>query len=153
MATRTLPLSKRGFNFETIMWIYARHCAVDIWVDPGWAYGALILRRQGANWRIFCTVLLPQPQGNPLARILHHHSSAVMVTVLCWRFRLGAGVLEILMIISKLLCRRWSRNFIITSPSGNIIALFIWTKKINRPERKARKTLHWVLSDLRGEKV
>ncbi|MCC6501303.1 MAG: hypothetical protein IT313_13640, partial [Anaerolineales bacterium] len=32
MATRTLPLSKRGFNFETTMWIFTRFTVIVMYL-------------------------------------------------------------------------------------------------------------------------
>ena len=136
MATRTLPLSKRGFNFETTMWIFTRFTVIAMYglIIVG-ILGALILSAQTeANFGdILYWAFFPNMAENPLGQVWMTILAKLMVIA----FVLSAcghgvhGVLEILDdYFTSELARRWSRNFIITyAVVASLIAMYvIWTK-------------------------
>jgi len=135
MATRTLPLSKRGFNFETTMWIFTRFTVVAMYgLILAGIIGALSLSAQtGANladilyWAFFPN-LAKNPLGQSWMTILAKLMVIAFVLVAC-----GHGVHGVLEILDDYFtspfARRWSRNFVITyAVVANVIAIFvIWT--------------------------
>ena len=136
MAARTLPLNKRGFNFETFMWAFTRFTVVAMYglIIVG-ILGALSLSaRTGANFGdILYWAFFPNMAENPLGQIWMTILAKLMVTA----FVLSAcghgvhGVLEILDdYFTSHLARRWSRNFIIAyAVVASLIAMYvIWTK-------------------------
>jgi len=136
MATRTLPLSKRGFNFETFMWAFTRFTVIAMYglIIAG-ILGTLGLSLQtGANFGdILYWAFFPNAAENPLGQIWMTILAKLMVIA----FVLSAcghgvhGVLEILDdYFTSALARRWSRNFIITyAVVASLIAMYvIWTK-------------------------
>ena len=137
MATRTLPLSKRGFNFETIMWLFTRITVLAIYgLILAGIIGALIMSaRTGANLAdILYWAFFPNLSGNPLGAYI---GVTILVKLMVTAFVLvvsGHGVHGVLEILddyfTSTFARRWSRNFIITyAIVANIIALYvIWTK-------------------------
>lgn len=135
MATRTLPLKKRGFSFEVFMWIFTRFTVIAMYglVLAG-IIGALIVSAQtGANlgdvlyWAFF-----PNMAANPLGAIWMTWLAKLMVIA----FVLTAcghgvhGVLEIWddYVISEV-GRRWGRNVVITyAIVASLVAIYIiWT--------------------------
>ncbi len=136
MATRTLPLSKRGFNFETTMWVFTRFTVIAMYgLILAGLIGALSLSAQtGANFGdILYWAFFPNMAENPLGQIWMTILAKLMVIA----FVLSAcghgvhGVLEILDdYFTSPFARRWSRNFIITyAIVANLIAIYvIWTK-------------------------
>lgn len=135
MATRTLPINKRGLNFETFMWAFTRFTVVAMYglVLAG-IIGALIVSAQtGANlgdvlyWAFF-----PNMAANPFGATWMTWLAKLMVIA----FVLTAcghgvhGVLEIWddYVISEV-GRRWARNIVITyAIVASIAAIFIiWT--------------------------
>ena len=135
MATRTLPLKKRGFSFEVFMWIFTRFTVIAMYglVLAG-IIGALIVSTQtGANlgdvlyWAFF-----PNMAANPLGAIWMTWLAKLMVIA----FVLTAcghgvhGVLEIWddYVISEV-GRRWGRNVVITyAIVASLVAIYIiWT--------------------------
>src|SRR6185503_10780004 len=116
MATRTLPLSKRGFNFETFMWAFTRFTVIAMYgLMIAGILGALILSAQtGANFGdILYWAFFPNMAQNPLGQIWMTILAKLMVIA----FVLSAcghgvhGVLEILDdYFTSALARRWSRN-------------------------------------------
>ena len=137
MATRTLPLSKRGFNFETIMWLFTRITVLAIYgLILAGIIGALIMSaRTGANLAdILYWAFFPNLSGNPLGAYI---GVTILAKLMVTAFVLvvsGHGVHGVLEILDDYftgaLARRWSRNFIIIyAIIANIIALYvIWTK-------------------------
>ena len=136
MAAKTLPISKRGFNFETFMWAFTRFTVLAMYgLMLVGLLGALSLSAQtGANlgdllyWAFF-----PNMAENPVGQIWMTILAKLMVIA----FVLSAcghgvhGVLEILDdYFTSPFARRWSRNFIIAyAVIASLIAMYvIWTK-------------------------
>ena len=136
MTTRTLPLSKRGFNFETIMWMFTRITVLAIYgLILAGIIGALIMSaRTGANLAdILYWAFFPNLSGNPLGAYI---GVTILAKLMVTAFVLvvsGHGVHGVLEILDDYftgaVARRWSRNFIITyAIIANLIALYvIWT--------------------------
>jgi len=135
MATRTLPISKRGFNFETFMWAFTRFTVIAMYglVLAG-IIGALIMSaKTGANLAdILYWAFFPNMAEDPLSQIW----MTVLAKLMVIAFLLTAcghgvhGALEILDdYFTSELARRWSRNFIITyAIVASLIAMYvIWT--------------------------
>lgn len=137
MATRTLPISKRGFNFETVMWMFTRITVLAIYgLILAGIIGALIMSaRTGANLAdILYWAFFPNLSGNPLGAYI---GVTILAKLMVTAFVLvvsGHGVHGVLEILDDYftgaLARRWSRNFIIIyAIIANIIALYvIWTR-------------------------
>jgi succinate dehydrogenase hydrophobic anchor subunit len=136
MAARTLPLNKRGFNFETFMWAFTRFTVIAMYgLMLAGLLGALALSAQtGANFGdILYWAFLPNLAENPLGQIWMTILAKLMVIA----FVLSAcghgvhGVLEILDdYFTSPSARRWSRNFIIAyAVIASLIAMYvIWTR-------------------------
>ena len=136
MAARTLPLSKRGFNFETFMWVFTRFTVIAMYglILAGILGGLMLSAQTGANFGdILYWAFFPNMAENPLGQIWMTILAKLMVIA----FVLSAcghgvhGVLEILDdYFTSHLARRWSRNFIITyAVVASLIAMYvIWTK-------------------------
>ena len=132
MATRTLPLSKRGFNFETVMWAFTRFTVIAIYglIIVG-ILGALSLSaKTGANFGdILYWAFFPNMAENPLGQIWMTILAKLMVVAFILMVS-GHGVHGVLEILddyfTSALARRWSRNFIITyAIVANIIAMYV----------------------------
>jgi len=135
MATRTLPLNKRGFNFETFMWAFTRFTVIAMYglILAGILGGLLVSAQTGANLGdVFYWAFFPNLAENPQGQIWMTILAKLMVIA----FVLSAcghgvhGVLEILGdYFTSELARRWSRNFIITyAVVASLIAIYIiWT--------------------------
>jgi succinate dehydrogenase hydrophobic anchor subunit len=136
MASRVLPVSKRGLNFETFMWGFTRFTVIAMYglIIAG-ILGALTLSAQtGANvGDIFYWAFFPNTAQNPLGQVWMTILAKLMVIA----FILVAcghgvhGVLEILDdYFTGAVARRWSRNFIIAyAVLASLIAMYvIWTK-------------------------
>lgn len=136
MAARTLPLNKRGFNFETFMWAFTRFTVIAMYgLMLLGLIGALSLSAQtGANFGdILYWAFFPNLAENPLGQIWMTILAKLMVIA----FILSAcghgvhGVLEILDdYFTSHSARRWSRNFIIAyAVVASLIAMYvIWTR-------------------------
>ena len=136
MATRTLPLSKRGFTFEVFMWAFTRFTVIAMYgLMIAGILGALSLSAQtGANiGDILYWAFFPNMAENPLGQVWMTILAKLMVVA----FVLSAcghgvhGVLEILDdYFTTPFARRWSRNFIISyAVVASLIAMYvIWTK-------------------------
>jgi succinate dehydrogenase hydrophobic anchor subunit len=136
MAARTLPLSKRGLNFETFMWAFTRFTVIVMYglIIMG-ILGALSLSAQtGANFgNILYWAFFPNLAENPLGQIWMTILAKLMVIafvlVAC-----GHGVHGVLEILDDYFtsagARRGARNFIITyAVVASLIAMYvIWTK-------------------------
>ena len=135
MTARTLPLNKRGFNFETFMWAFTRFTVIAMYgLILAGILGALILSAQtGANLGdILYWAFFPNLAENPLGQVWMTILAKLMVIA----FVLSAcghgvhGVLEILDdYFTSAGTRRWSRNFVITyAVVASLIAIYvIWT--------------------------
>lgn len=136
MAARTLPLNKRGFNFETFMWAFTRFTVIAMYgLILAGILGALSISEDtGANFGdILYWAFFPNLAENPLGQVWMTILAKLMVIA----FVLSAcghgvhGVLEILDdYFTSHSARRWSRNFIITyAVVASLIAMYvIWTK-------------------------
>ena len=135
MATRTLPLSKRGFNFETFMWAFTRFTVIAMYglIIVGILYALMLSAQTGANFGdILYWAFFPNLAENPLGQIWMTILAKLMVVafVLVVSGHGVHGVLEILDdYFTSAFARRWSRNFIITyAIVANLIAIYvIWT--------------------------
>jgi succinate dehydrogenase hydrophobic anchor subunit len=135
MATRTLPLSKRGLNFEMFMWAFTRFTVIAMYgLMLAGLLGALSLSAQtGANvgdilyWAFFPNVV-ENPLGQVWMTILAKLMVSAFVLVVC-----GHGVHGVLEILDDYFdsprARRWSRNFIILyAIIASLVAMYvIWT--------------------------
>ena len=135
MATRTLPVSKRGLNFEMLMWAFTRFTVIAMYglILVG-ILGALRISAQtGANFSdILYWAFFPHLAANPLEQVWMTILAKLMVTafilVVC-----GHGVHGVLEILDDYFtsagARRWSRNFIISyAILASLIAMYvIWT--------------------------
>jgi succinate dehydrogenase hydrophobic anchor subunit len=136
MAARTLPLNKRGFNFETFMWAFTRFTVIAIYglMIVG-ILGALSLSAQtGANFgNILYWAFFPNLAQNPLGQVWMTILAKLMVIAFVLS-ACGHGVHGVLEILDDYFtsegARRWSRNFIITyAVVASLIAMYvIWTK-------------------------
>jgi len=136
MAARTLPLNKRGFNFETFMWAFTRFTVIAMYglIIVGILGGLRLSMITGVNFGdIMYWAFFPNMAANPLGQVWMTILAKLMVIA----FVLSAcghgvhGVLEILDdYFTSELARRWSRNFIITyAIVASLIAMYvIWTK-------------------------
>jgi succinate dehydrogenase hydrophobic anchor subunit len=136
MATRTLPLSKRGFTFETVMWAFTRFTVLAMYgIMLIGLIGALIMSaRTGANLSdILYWAFFPNLAGNPLGSSIGVTIFAKLMVVVFIMVVSGHGVHGVLEILDDYFvspfARRWSRNFIISyAVVVNLIALYvIWT--------------------------
>ena len=132
---RTLPLSKRGFNFETTMWLFTRVTVLIMYalILAGLIGGLIVSAQTGANfgdvlyWAFFPTVA-ENPLGQVWMTILAKLMVIAFVLTAC-----GHGVHGVLEILDDYftshLARRWSRNFIISyAVVASLIAMYvIWT--------------------------
>lgn len=132
MAVRTLPLNKRGFNFETFMWAFTRFTVIAMYglIIAG-ILGALSLSQQtGMNvgdilyWAFFPN-LAENPLGQVWMTILAKLMVIAFVLVAC-----GHGVHGVLEIFDDYVtgegARRWARNIVITyAIVASIIAIYV----------------------------
>ena len=135
MATRTLPVSKRGFTFETVMWAFTRFTVLAMYglILVG-ILGALSLSAQtGANFGdILYWAFFPTVAENPLGQIWMTILAKLMVIVFILVVS-GHGVHGVLEIVDDYVpgafARRWWRNFIIVYVILAILisAYVIWT--------------------------
>ena len=131
MATRTLPLSKRGLNFEMFMWAFTRFSVLAMYgLILAGIIGALSLSaRTGANFGdILYWAFFPNLAPNPLEQVWMTILAKLMVIafilVAC-----GHGVHGVLEILDDYFVRpaerRWSRNFIILyAVVASLIAIY-----------------------------
>jgi succinate dehydrogenase hydrophobic anchor subunit len=135
MAARTLPIIKRGLNFEMFMWAFTRFSVLAMYglILAGLIGGLILSARTGANFGdILYWAFFPNMATNPLEQVWMTILAKLMVIA----FVLVAcghgvhGVLEILDdYFTSLRARRWSRNFIILyAIIASLIAIYvIWT--------------------------
>lgn len=135
MATRTLPLSKRGFNFETTMWIFTRFTVIVMYllILAGIIGGLIVSAQTGANLGdVFYWAFLPNMAENPLGVIWMTILAKLMVSAFVLT-ACGHGVHGVLEIWDDYVtgegARRWARNIVITyAIVASLIAIYIiWT--------------------------
>jgi len=133
---RTLPLSKRGFNFETLMWFFARFSVLAMYgLMLAGLLGGLVASAQTQmnladvlRWAFF-----PNQTGNPLdampwVSMLAKLMVMAFIAVVSWH-----GVHGILVILDDYIAdpkaQRWYHNAMIGyALVVNAIAIFvIWT--------------------------
>ena len=132
MAARTLPLSKRGLNFEMFMWGFTRFTVIAMYglILAGLTGGLILSARTGASLAdILYWAFFPNVAENPLGQVWMTILAKLMVIA----FVLSAcghgvhGVLEILDdYFTSHAARRWSRNFIIAyAVVASLIAIYV----------------------------
>ena len=135
MATRILPVSKRGLNFEMVMWAFTRFTVIAMYgLILAGILGALSLSaRTGANFGdILYWAFFPHLAPNPLEQVWMTILAKLMVSAFVLTV-CGHGVHGVLEILddyfSSPRAQRWSRNFIIAyAIVASLIALYvIWT--------------------------
>ena len=133
MVTRTLPVAKRGFTFETVMWMFTRLTVLAMYgLMLVGLIGALIMSaRTGANLSdILYWAFFPNLSGNPLGAYIGITILAKLMVVAFVLVVSGHGVHGVLEILDDYftgaVARRWSRNFIIAyAVITNLIALYV----------------------------
>lgn len=132
MAARTLPLNKRGFNFETFMWAFTRFTVFAMYglILAGIIGGLIVSAQAGANLGdVFYWAFFPNMAENPLGQVWMTILAKLMVIA----FLLSAaghgvhGVLEIWDdYVTNESARRWARNIVITyAIVASIIAVYV----------------------------
>jgi succinate dehydrogenase hydrophobic anchor subunit len=132
MASRTLPISKRGFNFETFMWAFTRFTVIAMYgLILAGILGALTLSAQtGANFGdILYWAFLPNLAENPLGQVWMVILAKLMVIAFVLT-ACGHGVHGVLEIFDDYytgeVARRWARNIVITyAIVASIIAIYV----------------------------
>lgn len=132
MAARTLPIAKRGLNFEMFMWAFTRLSVLAMYglILAGLIGGLILSARTGANFGdILYWAFFPNLASNPLEQVWMTILAKLMVIgfilVAC-----GHGVHGVLEILDDYFVspaeRRWSRNFIILyAVVASLIALYV----------------------------
>lgn len=132
MAARTLPLNKRGFNFETFMWAFTRFTVIAMYglILAGIVGGLIVSAQTGANLGdVFYWAFFPNMTENPIGVIWMTVLAKLMVIafvlVAC-----GHGVHGVLEIwddyVTSEGARRWARNIVITyAVVASIIAVYV----------------------------
>ncbi len=135
MTSRTLPIAKRGFNFETFMWAFTRFTAITMYgfVLAGITGGLMVSSQTGANLGdVFYWAFFPNMAENPLGQIW----MTILVKSMVIAFVLtacGHGVHGVLEIWDDYFtsegARRWARNVVIIyALVASLIAIYvIWT--------------------------
>lgn len=135
MTSRTLPIAKRGFNFETFMWAFTRFTAITMYgfVLAGITGGLMVSSQTGANLGdVFYWAFFPNMAENPLGQIW----MTILVKSMVIAFVLtacGHGVHGMLEIWDDYFtsegARRWARNVVIIyALVASLIAIYvIWT--------------------------
>ncbi len=132
MAARTLPINKRGFNFETFMWAFTRFTVFAMYglILAGIIGGLIVSAQTGANLSdVFYWAFFPNMAENPLGQVWMTILAKLMVIA----FLLSAaghgvhGVLEIFDdYVTSEGARRWARNIVITyAIVASIIAIYV----------------------------
>ena len=132
MAARTLPLNKRGFNFETFMWAFTRFTVIAMYglILAGILGGLIVSAQTGANLGdVFYWAFFPNMTENPIGviwmTILAKLMVIAFVLVAC-----GHGVHGVLEIwddyVTSEGARRWARNIVITyAVVASIVAVYV----------------------------
>ncbi len=136
MAARILPLSERGFNFETFMWAFTRFTVIAMYglILAGIIGGLIVSARTDANlgdvlyWAFF-----PNMADNPLGKNFGMVILAKLMVISFLLSAVGHGVHGVLEIwddyVTSERGRRWARNIVITyAVFASLIAMYIiWT--------------------------
>ena len=132
MATRTLPLNKRGMNFETFMWAFTRFTVIAMYglIIVGILGGLRLSMMTGVNFGdIMYWAFFPNMVDNPLGQVWMNIVVRLMVIafllVVC-----GHGVHGVLEIwddyVTSEKARRWARNIVISyAIVASIIAIYV----------------------------
>jgi succinate dehydrogenase hydrophobic anchor subunit len=132
MASRTLPISKRGFNFETFMWAFTRFTVIAMYglFLVGILGGLRLSAMTGVSFGdIMYWAFFPNMVDNPLGQVWMNIIARLMVIafvlVAC-----GHGVHGVLEIwddyFTSEVSRRWARNIVITyAILASIIAIYV----------------------------
>jgi succinate dehydrogenase hydrophobic anchor subunit len=132
MATRTLPISKRGFNFETFMWAFTRFTVIAMYglIIVGILGGLRLSAMTGISFGdIMYWAFFPNIVDNPLGQVWMNIVARLMVIafvlVAC-----GHGVHGVLEIFDDYYtgegARRWARNIVISyAVVASIVAIYI----------------------------
>ncbi|HQU35769.1 MAG TPA: hypothetical protein PLR65_04220 [Anaerolineales bacterium] len=132
MEARTLPLNKRGFNFETFMWAFTRFTVIAMYglILAGILGGLIVSAQTGANLGdVFYWAFFPNLAENPIGviwmTILAKLMVIAFVLVAC-----GHGVHGVLEIwddyVTNESARRWARNIVITyAVVASIVAIYV----------------------------
>ena len=132
---RILPFSKRGFNFETTMWVFTRFTVIVMYalILAGILGGLTVSAQTGANFGdILYWAFFPNMAENPLGQVWMTILAKLMVIAFVLT-ACGHGVHGLLEILddyfTSYMARRWSRNFIITyAIVASLIAMYvIWS--------------------------
>ena len=135
MATRTLPIAKRGLNFEMFMWAFTRFTVLAMYglILVGLLGALSISARTGANFGdILYWGFFPHLAPNPLEQVWMTILAKLMVIAFVL-VAAGHGVHGVLEILDDYFvsprARRWSRNFIILyAIIASLIGIYvIWT--------------------------
>ena len=133
---RTLPFSKRGFNFETTMWIFTRFTVIVMYllILAGIIGGLILSAQTGANFGdILYWAFFPNMAANPLGQVWMTTLAKLMVTAFVLT-ACGHGVHGVLEMFDDYVtgegARRWARNIVITyAVVASLIAMYIiWTR-------------------------
>ena len=132
MAARTLPLNKRGMNFETFMWAFTRFTVIAMYglILVGILGGLRLSMMTGVNfgdimyWAFFPN-MVPVPLGQVWMNIVARLMVIAFVLVAC-----GHGVHGVLEIwddyVTSEKARRWARNIVITyAILASIVAIYV----------------------------
>jgi len=130
---RTLPLSKRGLNFESIMWVFTRLTALAMYafIIAGFIGALIVSQKTHSNLAdILLWAFFPNSNANPLGGMIWITVLAklmVIAFVLVVSGHGAHGVLEILDdYFAAPIAWRWSRNGIIAyALAVNVIAIYI----------------------------
>ncbi len=132
MASRTLPISKRGFNFETFMWAFTRFTVIAMYglLLAGIIGGLIVSAQQGANLGdVFYWAFFPNAAQNPIGATWMTWLAKLMVIAFVLT-ACGHGVHGVLEIwddyFTSEVSRRWARNIVITyAIVASIAAIYI----------------------------
>ncbi len=133
---RTLPMNKRGLNFESIMWIFTRLTALAMYafVIAGFIGALIMSQKMHSNLAdILLWAFFPNANANPLVGTIWITGLAKLMVIAFVLVVSGHGVHGVLEIIDDFFAtpfaRRWFRNGIITyALVVNVIAIYvIWT--------------------------
>ena len=132
MATRTLPLNKRGMNFETFMWAFTRFTVIAMYglILVGILGGLRLSMMTGVNFGdILYWAFFPNLAANPLGQVWMNIIARLMVIAFVLA-ACGHGVHGVLGIFDDYVtsegARRWARNIVITyAIVASIIAVYV----------------------------
>ncbi|MEP6896380.1 MAG: hypothetical protein ABI986_12300 [Chloroflexota bacterium] len=132
MAARTLPVSKRGFNFETFMWAFTRFTVIAMYslILVGILGGLRLSMITGVNFGdIMYWAFFPNMVSVPLGQVWMNIAVRLMVIAFLLTV-CGHGVHGVLEILDDYFtsegARRWSRNFIIAyAIIASLIAVYV----------------------------